>query len=63
MDLEKGRPVKPQPEDIEKYGTEAPLEMEYAPRKIRLPQKMEEGSAFPVRKYHIDTKEHGKNCQ
>ena len=46
-----------------KYGTEAPLEMEYASRKIRLPEELEEGTAFPVRKYHIDTNEHVNNCQ
>lgn len=63
MDLERGRPAKPLPEDIEKYGTEAPLEMEYASRKIRLPEELEEGTAFPVRKYHIDTNEHVNNCQ
>ena len=63
MDLERGRPAKPLPEDIEKYGTEPPLEMEYAPRKIRLPRDLEAGRPFPVRKYHIDTNEHVNNCQ
>lgn len=63
MDLEKGRPVRPDQEEIEGYGTEPPLEMDYAPRKIRLPESLEEGEPFPVRKYHIDTNEHVNNCQ
>ena len=42
---------------------EAPLEMHYEPRKIRLPEKMTDGETFKVRKYHIDTNEHVNNCQ
>lgn len=63
MDMAKGRPVKPLPEEIEAYGEEEPLEMEYAPRKIALPDAWEERDSFPVRKYHIDTNEHVNNCQ
>ena len=63
MDLERERPAKPAPEEIERYGTEPPLEMEYAPRKILLPGELQEGEPFPVRKYHIDTNEHVNNCQ
>lgn len=63
MDMAKGRPVKPLPEEIEAYGEEEPLEMEYAPRKIALPDTWEERDSFPVRKYHIDTNEHVNNCQ
>lgn len=63
MDMEKGRPARPEPEDIEAYGIAEPLEMPYEGRKILLPEKMEEREAFPVRKYHIDTNEHVNNCQ
>lgn len=63
MDLKKGRPGKPPVEEIEKYGCGEPLEMEYLPRKIALPEHAEELSPFPVRKYHIDTNEHVNNCQ
>lgn len=63
MDLEKGRPVRPAPEDTQAYGIEPPLEMEYAPRKICLPAAFERGLPFPVRKYHIDTNEHVNNSQ
>lgn len=63
MDMQKGRPVKPGQDEIDAYGMEAPLEMHYEPRKIRLPEKMTDGETFKVRKYHIDTNEHVNNCQ
>ena len=63
MDIEKGRPAKPDEREIELYGTGEPFPMEYAPRKIVLPKDFEYGEAFPVRKYHIDTNEHVNNCQ
>lgn len=63
MDMEKGRPARPEPEDIEAYGIAEPLEMPYEGRKILLPEKMEDREEFPVRKYHIDTNEHVNNCQ
>lgn len=63
MDLEKGRPAKPKKEDMELYGVEQPLEMEYASRKIKLPKQLLAADPFPVRKYHIDTNEHVNNCQ
>lgn len=63
MDTEKGRPAKPEAEDILPYGTWPRLEMEYEGRKIKLPERSESFPPFPVRKYHIDTNEHVNNCQ
>lgn len=63
MDLTKGRPARPSAAEIELYGTEKALEMEYAPRKIALPQEFTTFPQFPVRRYHIDTNEHVNNCQ
>lgn len=63
MDMEKGRPAKPPKEEIDLYGTEAPLEMGQASRKIALPAGMEEREPFAVKRYHIDTNEHVNNCQ
>lgn len=63
MDLEKGRPVRPTAEYVQSYGTHQPLDMPYEGRKIALPEHCEKGTAFPVRKYHIDTNEHVNNCQ
>lgn len=63
MDMAKGRPVKPKPDEIEVYGSEPELTMDYASRKIELPENGVEKTSFPVRKYHIDTNEHVNNCQ
>lgn len=63
MDLEKGCPARPEPEQIEPYGTQPPLDMPYEGRKIAIPAKCGDMPAFPVRKYHIDTNEHVNNCQ
>lgn len=63
MDMSRKRPVKPCREEIDGYGMEAPLEMEYAPRKIRLPEKFTEGRSIQVQRAHIDTNEHVNNSQ
>lgn len=63
MDMEKGRPAKPEVEDIAPYGGEPPLDMPYEGRKIVLPETVQDLEPFPVRKYHIDTNEHVNNCQ
>ncbi len=63
MDLAAGRPAKPTREEVEAYGIEPPLEMEYAPRKIKMPEKAILVDTFRVRKYHIDTNNHVNNCQ
>lgn len=62
MDMESGRPAKPEDWEMEAYGTEPALPMEYAPRKIRIPKEYEELEVFPVRKYHIDTNDHVNNA-
>lgn len=63
MDMERGRPILPDKEEIEAYGTELKLDMDYEGRKIRPAAEYEDREAFPVRKYHIDTNEHVNNCQ
>ena len=63
MDIEKGRPTKPNQMEMDAYGTSEPLEMEAVSRKIELPEKMKELASFPVKRYHIDTNEHVNNCQ
>ena len=37
--------------------------MEYAPRKIKLPEKWQEREPFTVQKHHLDTNHHVNNCQ
>lgn len=63
MDIEKGRPTKPEPEDIKAYGIEPALDMQYESRKIKGAKEAAEKQALPVRKYHIDTNGHVNNCQ
>ncbi len=63
VDMEKGRPARPDQHEVELYGTGEPLKMEYAPRKIALPEEMLPCREYPVRRYHIDTNEHVNNCQ
>lgn len=63
MDTEKGRPARPDRQEVDLYGIGEPLEMEYAPRKIELPKEMAPCREYPVRRYHIDTNEHVNNCQ
>lgn len=63
MDMAKGRPARPEPEEIEPYGSGEALEMAYEPRKIVIPEAMKELAHIPVKRYHIDTNEHVNNCQ
>jgi acyl-ACP thioesterase len=62
MDLEKGRPAKPDSEDSAKYGLGEPQDMENMSRKIELPEHAVEKEAVLVRKYHMDTNGHMNNC-
>ena len=63
MDMEKGRPSRPEESEIAPYGVGDSYEMEYESRKIALPKEAKELESFPVRRYHIDTNEHVNNCQ
>ena len=63
MDTKTGRPCRPEAEDVEAYGVEEALDMEYAPRKIAFPKDTAEGEHIQVRQSQIDTNEHVNNCQ
>ncbi len=63
MDIERGRPSRPDESEIAPYWNGEPYEMTYESRKIPLPTESEELESFPVRRYHIDTNEHVNNCQ
>ena len=49
MDVEKGRPVRPDQEELDAYGQCEPLEMDYESRKIALPEESMSLEPFPVR--------------
>ena len=42
---------------------EEKLDMDYAPRKIRLPGECRKEEPFAVQKHHLDTNHHVNNCQ
>lgn len=63
MDLKRGRPMMVTPEIGEIYGKAEPLEMDYAPRKIKLPEEGVTKEEIIVREYHLDTNHHVNNRQ
>lgn len=63
MDLKKGRPMLVTPEIGDVYGHAEPLEMEYAPRKIKISGEGVPKDGFIVREYHLDTNHHVNNRQ
>ncbi|MCF0133833.1 MAG: acyl-[acyl-carrier-protein] thioesterase [Blautia sp.] len=64
LDTDRMMPAKLTAADLEGYDTEEKLDMDYAPRKIRLP---EEGwnpeEAFAVQMHHLDANMHVNNGQ
>lgn len=65
FDIAAGRPVRPEEKDIRGYGSgeEKRLEMDYAPRRIVLPDTCTVGEPIPVARHHIDTNHHVNNAQ
>lgn len=63
VDIDSGRPLKPDEEEKSVYSIEPPLEMENVSRKIKLPEGADIVDTIQVRKYHIDTNKHMNNCQ
>lgn len=62
VDTLTGRPTRV-PEDSGGYKTERPFLMEYADRKIKLPDNMTNHPVFPVVKSNIDSYNHVNNGQ
>ncbi|MEE1313610.1 MAG: thioesterase [Lachnospiraceae bacterium] len=56
-------PVKIDPEEVEAYGSDPCILMDYAPRKIRAPKEFKESDPFQIMKTHIDTNHHVNNAQ
>lgn len=63
LDTEKGKPVKPTAEMINRYLVEEKLPMEYASRKIELIGTETELLPMPVKPQHLDTNHHVNNCR
>lgn len=63
IDTQTGLPVRLTAEDTKGYILDEKLDMDYAPRKITLPQDMTEEEPFVIQKHHLDTHHHVNNCQ
>lgn len=63
MDTKKGKPALIEPGLGDIYGKHKPLEMDYAPRKIKLPLDGIKKEGFIVKEYHLDTNHHVNNGQ
>ena len=63
MDIQKMLPAKPNERMLEGYVLEERYLMEYAPRKITMPDGGKDIEPFTVKKYHLDTNNHVNNGQ
>ena len=63
VDLKTGHPTRVPKEEQEAYVLHEKLDMDYAPRKIALPEEMEKKEYFLIVKHHIDTNHHVNNGQ
>lgn len=63
IDLETGKPVEPLPEMLEAYKTEERIDMEYADRRIAVPQGGSSPESVKVEKHMLDTNHHVNNGQ
>ena len=58
-----GIPARLTPADTDNYVLGEKMEMDYAPRKIKLPEDIMPQESFVVQKHHLDTNHHVNNCQ
>ncbi|MEY8338159.1 acyl-ACP thioesterase domain-containing protein [Lachnospiraceae bacterium 62-35] len=65
FDTAAGRPVKVTEDDVRGYGEmhTGRLVMDYAPKRIEIPQIFVNGNSVQVCKHHIDTNHHVNNAQ
>ncbi|MBO5351931.1 MAG: acyl-[acyl-carrier-protein] thioesterase [Lachnospiraceae bacterium] len=62
-DTQTGRPARLAPEYAGMYPLDPPYPMDYAPRKIALPEQYQEEASFSVTKHHLDSNHHVNNAQ
>lgn len=63
LDTDNGHPIRPTEDMIAPYILEEKLDMEYAPRKIVVPDDMVKGESIVIRPHHLDTNHHVNNGQ
>lgn len=63
LDLATGKPTKPSSYMLDAYQLEEKLPMEYAPRKIVVPEQGRKEEPIVVKLHHLDTNHHVNNGQ
>lgn len=63
IDTGTGLPARLTEEDTRGYVLDEKLDMDYASRKIALPEGMVKSESFTIQKHHLDTHHHVNNCQ
>lgn len=63
VDFETGHPTKITEEDTKGYELEPPYDMEYLPRKIKMPKQYHTYDKFLVKRSNLDTNNHVNNGQ
>lgn len=63
LDVNTGKPSMPTDKMLSSYVVEEKLPMDYAPRKISIPDGMVAKEPIVVRKHHLDTNHHVNNGQ
>lgn len=63
MNTDTGRPARPPEEEKAAYSLDERLEMDYAPRKLSLPDGMKDVAPIPVRADDIDLNHHVNNAR
>ena len=63
LNSENGRPARVDDRILELYKLEPKYDMEYADRKIALPEEMESQKPLTIEGYHLDTNHHVNNGQ
>ena len=63
MDIQRMTPAKPNEQMLRGYSLEEKYPMEYAPRKIAMPEGGKDIEPFTVKQHHLDTNNHVNNGQ
>ena len=63
FNTETNKMIKAGKEQMDLYGIEEKLDMEYQSRKILVPDGLREGGALEIKSYHLDTNGHVNNGQ
>ena len=63
INTDNAKPTKLTEKMAEKYVLEPKLEMDYAPRKIEIPEESRKGEPIQIRPNHLDTNHHVNNGQ